>query len=198
MKTTVISAFPACGKSYFFNNYKEKLTFNGVLDSDSSNFSWVKDSEGNNTKERNPEFPQNYIKHIKENIGKVEVIFVSSHDIVRKALEEAKIEYTLIYPDKLQKEEWERRFKERGNDEGFINFISNNWEKFLDEIEEETFPDKIKLPWNGRRYIDFDLVSSTLKYSDMLHESNDMDKEVITKKIPSLLNEILKHSKEDI
>lgn len=57
------------------------------LDSDSSNFSWVKDENGNNTKERNPEFPKNYIEHIKSNIGKVDVIFVSSHKVVREALE---------------------------------------------------------------------------------------------------------------
>ena len=52
MKTKIISAFPGVGKTYYHERNKEIS-----IDSDSSHFSWVKDSEGNNTKERNPEFP---------------------------------------------------------------------------------------------------------------------------------------------
>ena len=36
--TKVIAAFPACGKTYYFNNHKDGTT---VLDSDSSQFSWT-------------------------------------------------------------------------------------------------------------------------------------------------------------
>jgi hypothetical protein len=134
MKTTfVISAFPGCGKSYCFNNYNGRDI--KILDSDSSEFSWVKDSEGNNTKERNPEFPNNYIKHIKENIGKVDIIFVSSHEVVRNALLENDIRFLLVYPYKHCKEEWVERFKARGNDEKFIKFISDNWDNFIDDMD---------------------------------------------------------------
>ena len=45
MKTRIISAFPGVGKTYYYNEHKET-----TLDSDSSNFSWVKDSKGDNTK----------------------------------------------------------------------------------------------------------------------------------------------------
>lgn len=142
--TKVISAFPACGKTYVYENNKDLA----ILDSDSSEFSWVKDNEGNNTKERNPYFPQNYIDHINENLGKVDIIFVSSHDIVRKALYDNTIYYTLVYPDKSLKDEWIQRFKDRGNNEGFINFISANWDSFIDDIESEVFPDLRKLGYN--------------------------------------------------
>lgn len=135
-QTFVISAFPACGKSYCFNNHQDIYT---MLDSDSSEFSWIKDSEGNNTKERNPNFPSNYIDHIKENIGKVDIIFVSSHEVVRKALYNNGIKVIIVYPNKDLKEEWIRRFKERGNNEGFINFISSNWDNFIDDIEKEDY-----------------------------------------------------------
>ena len=47
----VISAFPASGKTFAFNQ-QDKCSFI-IADSDSSNFSWTKD--GN----RNPEFPKN-------------------------------------------------------------------------------------------------------------------------------------------
>lgn len=65
-ETTIISGFPGIGKSYFFRN--QEYNNRTVLDSDSSEFSWVKDENGNNTKERNPDFPSNYIDHIKENM----------------------------------------------------------------------------------------------------------------------------------
>jgi hypothetical protein len=110
-----------------------------MLDSDSSEFSWIKDENGINTKERNPDFPNNYIEHIKSNIGKVDVIFVSSHEVVRKALAENNIKTIIVYPGKELKEEWIRRFKQRGNNEGFINFISSNWDKFIEEIGNEDY-----------------------------------------------------------
>ena len=134
MKTIVISAFPACGKTYCFENYQDKFT---MLDSDSSEFSWVKDENGKNTKERNPDFPNNYIQHIKDNIGKVDIIFVSSHKIVRDALIENDIDTVLVYPSIDMRDEWIRRFKERGNNENFITFIDNNWVNFINEMDEE-------------------------------------------------------------
>ena len=87
MDTKIISAFPACGKTYAY----EKLNKKGytILDSDSSQFSWCYEYDPNSDKiekHRNPEFPNNYIKHIKENIGKVDYIFVSSHKEVRDAM----------------------------------------------------------------------------------------------------------------
>ena len=54
--TMLYAGFPAVGKSYFYNN--SDLT---VLDSDSSKFDKAF-------------FPQNYIEHIKANLGKVDVI----------------------------------------------------------------------------------------------------------------------------
>ena len=128
MKTVIVSAFPACGKSYLFENQKK---FNVTcLDSDSSGFSWVKDTDGNNTSERNPNFPDNYIKHIKDNIGKVNIIFVSSHDIVVGALEVSEISYVKVVPSSKCRAEWIGRFWLRGNDDKFICFIRDNWEEF--------------------------------------------------------------------
>ena len=107
-KTKIISAFPACGKTYAF----EKLNENGyeILDSDSSKFSWMdvvdkvyemknrgKELQRRYIKVRNPEFPSNYIQHIKENIGKADYIFVSSHKEVRDALIQNGIYFTLVY-----------------------------------------------------------------------------------------------------
>ena len=73
---------------------------------------------------------------------------MSSHDNVRKALNENKINFFMVYPDKNMKTEYVRRFKERGNNEGFISFISNNWDNFIDEIEQEEKCLKERLRWD--------------------------------------------------
>lgn len=130
MKTVIVSAFPACGKSYVYKNQSRyEVT---CLDSDSSEFSWIKDSEGKNTSERNHDFPDNYIQHIKDNIGKVDIIFVSSHDAVIDALEENELAYVKVVPCYECKAEWVGRFWLRGNDSNFIKFISDNWYDFTD------------------------------------------------------------------
>ena len=74
----VISAFPACGKSFYYS------IFDDVLDSDSSLFSWIKED---GEKIRNPEFPQNYFEHIKQNYHNknLDYIFVPG---IKKAVEE--------------------------------------------------------------------------------------------------------------
>lgn len=128
--TLVISGFPGIGKSYYF---REKPGFI-VLDSDSSVFSWS--SEG----VRNPDFPQNYIEHIKSNMGKVHTILVSSHKVVRDALRESGIDYVLVYPLRKLKSEYIQRYRDRGSDEGFIRMIEGRWDDFMAELEAETFP----------------------------------------------------------
>ena len=134
MKTRIISAFPGTGKSYFYNENKST-----TIDSDSSEFSWVKDDQGNNTKERNPNFPQNYIEHIKENIGKYDFIFVSSHKEVREALKDNCIFFYLIYPDVNRKEEFVQRYIDRGSPNGFIKLIQSNWDEWIKECEFEMY-----------------------------------------------------------
>lgn len=136
MDTKIISAFPACGKTYAY----EKLNQKGytILDSDSSQFSWCYEYDPNSDKienHRNHEFPNNYIKHIKENIGKVDYIFVSSHKEVRDALSENCINYILIYPSKKMKAEWIGRCFLRGSGREFCQRIADNWDEWIADMD---------------------------------------------------------------
>jgi hypothetical protein len=127
MRTKIISAFPGVGKTTFHKKNKET-----TLDSDSSKFSWIINE--NNEKIRNPNFPNNYINHIKENIGKYEFIFVSSHKEVRDLLLDNCIFFYLVYPNSRRKEEFIERYRNRGNDENFINTVNNKWDEWMREI----------------------------------------------------------------
>ena len=128
--TKVIAAFPACGKTYCFDRNEDYI----ILDSDSSKFSWI---TSNGAKTRNPDFPKNYIEHIKENIGKVDYIFVSTHEEVRNALAEAGIDYILVFPSETLKAEWVGRCFLRGSGEAFCKMLAENWDYWLHQMWDE-------------------------------------------------------------
>lgn len=120
--------FLGCGKTTCYIKLKDKLK---VLDSDSSTFD-------------KKDFPANYIKHIKENIGKVDIIFVSSHQVVRNAMKENNIPYSIYYPSKERKKEMLELYKMRGNNDDFIWFLDNNFDYFIDNIDKEEIEGGVK------------------------------------------------------
>jgi len=130
----IISGFPGVGKTHYYNDDHSL-----VMDSDSSKYSWIKPGE------RNPDFPNNYMIHIKENLNNSEFIFVSTHKDVRAALEQDDLHYTLVYPERSLKEEYLQRFVDRGDADAFVELINKNWDNFLLELEKQTSCDKIVL-----------------------------------------------------
>lgn len=119
-ETTLISAFPGVGKTYLKDNFKNLE----IIDSDSSTF----DKEN---------FPQNYIQHIKNNMGKVDVILISSHEAVRNALVEEGLPFILVYPDSELKNEYKQRYKERGSSEDFIKILDENWDTWMNQMKNQ-------------------------------------------------------------
>ena len=137
MRAKIISAFPACGKSYAHRNSKKK-----TKDSDSSLF-------------RKQGFPKNYLEHIERLYGlDYDYLFVSSHKSVRDGMRGMGIPFTLFYPDRSLKHEYVERMKLRKSPESMILFISQNWGKFIDEIENDEQIEKVKMH-AGQYLIDF-------------------------------------------
>lgn len=144
MNTKIYSIFPACGKTWLYKHQEDYGL--KILDSDSSKFSWVEVDDGNNgwRKERNPDFPNNYIKHIKENMGKYDCIFVSSHKAVREALDKAGIEFTLVYPNYSDRcrAEWVGRcfIREKEGESGCsAEVLYNNWDQWIIDCMDDGF-----------------------------------------------------------
>ena len=160
MNTKIYSVFPACGKTWLAEHQDDFGL--KILDLDSSKFSWMfrkrTDEELAKEKEiwesipralsgdmfvnrikdeivkvRDPDFPNNYIKHIKENIGKYDYIFVSSHRSVREALDCEGIDYTIVYPSYECMAEWVGRcfVREKNGEDGCnANTMYENWFPF--------------------------------------------------------------------
>ena len=158
MSTLIVSGFPGVGKT----TLAEREPF--VLDSDSSKFSWL--TEGI----RNPDFPDNYLYHIKNSLRyysaftKQEVepynlILVSSHQTVRNALVEHGLDFTLVYPAREIKTEYIQRYIDRGNQDSFVALLEKEWDSWMDGLEDdkdckhirlqsgEYLSDKIKISW---------------------------------------------------
>lgn len=185
----VASAFPAVGKSTIFKEAAERglkpghVHFNDftkeyevtvpsgdgipVFDSDSSKF----DKEF---------FPGNYVKHIKSVLEQFDdvIILVSSHKDVREMLRSQGIDYVLAYPQRELKEEYIRRYKARGNAEGFIGMMENSWNDFIDSCEEDPTDTKIVLgegEFLGQDYLTGDLSQLTgmeaMSGADVFHET---------------------------
>ena len=135
METKVYSAFPGVGKTTYFNT-----TEKNVLDSDSSKFD-------------KKLFPSNYIEHIERNIEdpKVDKILVSSHKDVRDAIAKKGILYVLVYPNRDIKDEYIQRYRDRGNNDSFVDLLDNNWDNWIDEMDSQEGCHKVKL--NAGQYL---------------------------------------------
>lgn len=134
-ETLIISAYPACGKTYLSNDAKYNSF--SILDSDSSKYSHIINEDGNKVK--NPDWPRNYIEYIKNNIGKVDIICVSSHLEVRQMMNDEGIRYYTVYPISAEfiRDEWLGRMFVRGNDINFLNFQKEHFFEFTENIKNE-------------------------------------------------------------
>jgi adenylate kinase family enzyme len=154
--TIIISGFPGIGKSYLTELYKDKGII--ICDSDSSKFSWIEPGI------RNPDFPNNYINHIKELIGKVDGILVSSHSIVREALAAANIKYVLVYPDKSLYLKYLKRYVKRNNDTEFIINMAKLFHTFVNQCDNDMNAIRYKMTEDNYLSDIIEIIVRDMKY----------------------------------
>lgn len=181
-KTLVISAYTCCGKTYASEHMKDY----DILDVDVSKFKTIKrlpneeeiekehqrwesslhlmSVEGhlNQFKQQiikvdNPDFPDNFIQYIKENIGKVDVIFVDSDVRIRQWLNEAKIKFVTIYPWSSCLQEWIGRMYLQDYPDCIIRNKINGWHHEVYTVKEPCGDQLIRLShgeYISERFID--------------------------------------------
>jgi len=131
----IISGFPGVGKSTFVKNNPD------VLDSDSSKFD-------------KKDFPENYIKHIKDNYNAGKTVLVSSHKEVRDALIGEKLPFTVVYPDNSLKAEYLKRYLDRGSPKNFVDLLDKNWDGWVKELEDINSSLVTKKVLNSGQYLE--------------------------------------------
>ena len=159
--TLIISAYTCCGKTYASEHMKDY----DIFDVNISDFKTIKrlPNEEEIEKERewwksslhlmsveghlnqfkqqivsvdNPDFPNNFIQYIKENIGKVDVIFVDSDIRIRQWLNEAKIKSVTIYPWNSCLSEWVGRMYLQDYPDFIIRNKINGWNHEVCPVKE--------------------------------------------------------------
>lgn len=150
--TLVISAYTCCGKTYASEHIKDY----DILDVNINDFKMIKrqpnEEEIEEERKRwessfhlmsveghlsqfkqqiisvgNPDFPNNFIRYIKENIGKVDIIFVDSDIKIRQWLNEAKIKFVTVYPWSSCLQEWIGRMYLQDYPDIIIRNKINGW-----------------------------------------------------------------------
>ena len=183
--TLIISAYTCCGKTYASEHIKDY----DILDINLCNFKTIKrfpnEEEIEEERKRwdsslhlmsveghlnqfkqliisvdNPDFPDNFIQYIKENIGKVDVIFVDSDIRIRQWLNEAKIKFVTVYPYSWNSclQEWIGRMYLQDYPDIIIRNKINGW-------DHEMYP--VKVPYGDTlfrlshgKYIDEKLIDA--------------------------------------
>ncbi len=133
MKTTVVLAFPGAGKSYFAANNDSGLK---IIDLDSHSYTL---GHGKDGKVRSADFPDNYIKAIKDHLGRADLLFVSIHQEVRDALQREGTPFILVYPEDGLRAEYIERYRQRHTPQSFmsISVITDNWSAILEQLKNQ-------------------------------------------------------------
>ena len=180
--TLVISAYTCCGKTYASEYMKDY----DILDVDIYDFKTIKwlpneeeieeerkwwesslhlmstEAHLNQFKQQiisvdNPNFPNNFIQYIKENIGKVDVIFVDSNIRIRQWLNEAKIKFVTVYPWNSCLSEWVGRMYLQDYPDFIIRHKINGWHHEVYPVKEPYGDQLIRLShgkYISERFID--------------------------------------------
>ncbi len=149
----IYSVFPGLGKSY-----TARVTMAGkVIDAESSKFQWL-DYQSHNEeknkgklKNKNPEWPENYINFITSQNTENKIVLISAQPEILNALGKQSIPFKTITPDVSSKDRIMARYETRGNNKEFINMMSSNFEKFITSMDTNTYAsDHLKLKENHR------------------------------------------------
>lgn len=129
MNTLIISAFPGCGKTYIYEN-QDKYGYK-VMDSYSSKFA------------KHENWEEEYVEHIKNNLGKFDFIFIAQYFKVLELLDRDNVAFVVVSPDnreelsdmerQLIKQQWFGRFILRDNSHikdlnEWLELLKNNYD----------------------------------------------------------------------
>jgi adenylate kinase family enzyme len=133
-----VYGFPAVGKTTMAKKY------NNVFDLEKGHYAYLltdeqkklNDEEKKGIKKMdNPDYPQNYFDALIENLKKYDYVFIS-HKAIKFCIDN-NIPYWIVYPKLECKQEYLQRMKERGNQPHFIEQQDRDFEKNINECEED-------------------------------------------------------------
>lgn len=131
----IISAFSGAGKSYLAKQYTD------IIDLEPMDYHWIYEDDlkrldcekrkRNQNRKLNPAWPKNYIDDILLYDEENNIVLISEDDHIVSLLDKQGILCYNIYPSVNQKQDYIKRYMERGNSKEYIDFWNENFEKIV-------------------------------------------------------------------
>ena len=134
----IIAGFEGVGKTTYARMHPED-----VVDLDYAQFKFEASGSSTGSKaskpdpERtiNPNWPFNYIEAIEDAKNDYTYVLISTDDVVLSILKEREEAFLVVRPFFGVKDEYRRRFTQRGESEEYIESFSTNWARFMSSLE---------------------------------------------------------------
>lgn len=137
MSAKIIAGFSGIGKTYLGNKYSNVIDLDAApfVYDDSDILDIPFELRKGMKRKPNKNWPNNYIKAIKDMEEKYDLILVWDRlDIIEEYLKND-IEFILCYPEKNALNNYIERYKERGNSESYITWKLNEYQEKLSTFE---------------------------------------------------------------
>jgi len=149
----IIAAFAGTGKTYFCNHVEGAndfvcMPYKYYLPEIESNNVEHEKVKADLSLNMNSEYPENYINAILQNMKKYKYIIIPSDRRVLEGLQSLQIQYVLCFPEGTAKEEYRKRYIQRGNTEEFFHIFIDGWDGFMKSFRDDTYGTKIVLAEN--------------------------------------------------
>jgi len=143
----IIAAFAGTGKTTLARLYPKRvidfvsMPYKYYLSEDNEDLSHseAEASKANFDHVIREDWPFNYVEAIKKVLHDDKVLLIPSAGNVLSLLKKENIPYYLCYPVKEAKEEYKRRFIDRGNTIDFLSAFIDGWDRFIFALENDTY-----------------------------------------------------------
>jgi hypothetical protein len=133
-RAILICGFPGVGKTWLSGKaYRERFPGLPIEDLESITFTYEDDAH----KIKRPDFPSNYVSHIKERCKLPGIVMVTSHEKTRKLMLEQGLKFVSVYPLIELKEEYLARYKNRNSPQEIIDVVDRLWVEFITGFQAE-------------------------------------------------------------
>ena len=141
----VIAAFTGVGKSYFADHVESAKDFPLMpykytdLGENTVTKAKGERSKADPSHILNPEWPDNYIRAVANQFHDYKYLVIPSDKQVLQGLQLLQIPYILVYPEQNAKNEYRRRYEERGNTEDFIHIFADQWDFWMNSLRKDSY-----------------------------------------------------------
>lgn len=147
----IYAAYAGTGKSYFCQEHPEAIDLI-CMPFKYTNFSDVSEQIKADRKEEQIKADQNLelrtfwelyyywaVKYLLYYCPEQPIV-IPTVGLILDFLEADHIPYTIVYPEKDLKDEYERRYRDRGNTEGFLDVFIGQWDDWIKSLEKRNTP----------------------------------------------------------